>query len=137
MISDEPTTTLRANLINTVMGILYLVTGSKDTSYSSVVTDFGLPYLSISASLNILLTLMIITRLILQARDTRTALGITGIGGLCKAIVTMLIESCTLWAMSSLLTISPWVAGYHDLLAFVPVLAQTQVRASPMFSQVV
>ena len=111
------------------MGILYQVVGSKDTGYSSVVTDFGLPYLSISISLNILLTLMIIIRLILHTRNIRIAMGITGIGGLSKAIVTMLIESCALYTTNSLLVIVSWVTGYNDVVTFVPFLAQTQVRA--------
>ena len=129
MISYEPATILGANFINTVMGILYQVVGSKDTGYSSVVTGFGLPYLSISISLNILLTLIIIIRLILHTRNIRTAMGITGIGGLSKAIVTMLIESCALYTINSLLVIVSWVTGYNDVVTFVPFLAQTQVRA--------
>ena len=112
-------------------GILYQVAESKDASYSSVVTNFGLPYLSISVSLNILLTLMIIIRLILYTRNIRTAMGITGIGGLSKAIITMLIESCALYAINSLLVIVLWVTGYNDVVVFVPFLAQTQVRAFP------
>ena len=41
----------------------------------------------------------------------------------------MLIESCALYAMSSLLVIAPWVAGYHGMIVSVPVLSQTQVRS--------
>ena len=90
----------------------------------------GFPYYSISLSLNILLTLMIVVRLILRARTTRTALGIAGIGGLSKAIVTMLIESCVLYAVSSLLVIGPWGAGNPITSVFLPILDQTQVRTS-------
>ena len=123
------TATFRANAIDAVTGILYQVTRSKDVSYSSVVTDFGFPHLSISVSLNVLLTLMIIVRLILYTRNIRAVMGITGIGGLSKAIVTILIESCALYATSSLLVIVPWVAGYHDVILFLPILSQTQVCA--------
>ena len=57
-------------------------------------------------------------------------MGGTGIGGLCKAIVTMLIESCALYAMNSLFVAVPWVIGYNDVITFVPVLSQTLVRTS-------
>ena len=91
-----------------------------------------LPYLSISLSLNIFLTLMIVIRLIHHARNTRTALGITGIGGLCKAIITMFIESCALYTVSSLLFIGSLGARNHIWVVFAPILIEIQVRA---FSQ--
>ena len=119
----------RANVANTATGIMFQVEAqSKGASYATVVFDFGLPYLSISISLNIFLTLMIVIRLVLHTRNVRIAMGITGIGGLCEAIVTMFIESCALYAISSLLVIVPWVAGYHDMIVFVPILSQAQVR---------
>ena len=65
----------------------------------------ALPYFSISLSLNVLLTLMIVARLVLHTRNIRTSMGIAGIGGLCKVIITMLIESSVIYATSSLLVI--------------------------------
>ena len=65
----------------------------------------GLAYFSVSLSLNVLLILMIVIRLILHTKNTRNALGIAGIGGLCKTVVTMLIESCALYAVGSVLVI--------------------------------
>ena len=106
--------------------ILYLSTKPVDTFPWS-----GLPYFSISLSLNILLTLMIVIRLILHARKAHTALGVTGIGGLCKAIVTMLVESSTLYAVSSLLVLGPLSAGSAVVVTFFPILSETQVRAPP------
>ena len=91
----------------------------------------AIPYISISLSLNVLLTLMIVIRLVLHIRNTRTTLGITGVGGLCKAIVVMLIESCTLYAVNSLLVVVPLGAKNNIWSLFVALLAQTQVRALP------
>ena len=91
----------------------------------------GLAYFSISLSLNVLLTLMIVVRLVLHSRNTRTALGGTGIGGLCKAIVTMLVESCALYAITSLLVLGPWSAQNSIIETFSPILAETQVCAFP------
>ena len=116
------------------MGILLIVheAGGQSDSWGSVILNFGLPYLSISIFLNILLTLMIVVQLILHVRIIRTDMGgPDGICGLYKAIVTMLIESSALYAFSSLLVIVPWLAGEHASVMFLPVLTQTQVRAFP------
>ena len=88
-------------------------------------------YISISVSLNILLTLMIVIRLILHTRNIRNAMGISGIGGLCKAVATMLIESCALYAVNSLLVIIPVAADSDVMNIFFPVLAETQVCTFP------
>jgi len=72
---------------------------------------------------------MIVTRLILHGRNIRVATGSRGgISGLYKVIATMFIESSALHAVSSLLAIGLWVAGNHAANAFLPILAETQVR---------
>ena len=110
------------------MGILFIY---QNTVLTSSIQWSAVPYFSISLSLNVLLTLMIVIRLILHTRNTRTALGITGIGGLCKAVIAMLIESCALYAVSSLLVIGPWSTENPVTNAFFPILSQIQVRVSP------
>ena len=110
------------NVGNVAMGILTLYQASIPVVISDV--WFGYPYFSISIFLNVLLTFMIIIRLIVYTRNARTALGITGIGGLSKIIVIMLIESCALYTMSSSL-----VVGVIDI--FLPILAENQVCAFP------
>ena len=111
--------------------VFQVASRSKNASYDTIVSEFALSYQLISVSLNVLLTLMITIRLIQHTRNIRTTMGGTGIGGLCKAIVTMLIESCALYAMTSLLPVVPWIIGYNDVITFVPVLSQTQVRTFP------
>ena len=91
----------------------------------------ALSYYSISLSLNILLTLMIVIRLVLHARNTHTAMGISGIGGLCNAIITMLIESCAIYAVGSSLVIGSWAARNSVMNLFMGILPETQVRALP------
>jgi len=96
-----------------------------------------LPFISISLSLNILLTLMIVVRLVMYSRSIRTAMGSpAGIGGLYKSIATMLIESSALFAVSSLLVIGTWATNSTAANAFPPVLAMTQVRAFPQQSYI-
>ena len=117
----------RTNADNAAMGITFVYQAADPTSslWSS------LPYFAISFSLNVLLTLMIVIRLILHTRNIRSAMGTTGSGGFYKAVITMFIESCALYAVTSLLIIGLWVPGNHVSEVFLRILGQTQVRASP------
>ena len=126
--------TLNTNGINIAAGIMALISDAGGCGGYRVPTsiDFGLLYLSISVSLNVLLTLMIVTRFILHGRNIRAATGSpAGISGLYKAIATMFIESSALYAVSSMLAIGLWVTGNHAANAFLPILAETQVRTFP------
>ena len=104
---------------------------SFQTKHISYTLWAALPYFSISLSLNILLTLMIVIRLALHTRKTRNALGITGIGGLCKAIITMLVESCALYAVNSLLLIGTMGARNAIWNLSLTIIGEIQVRAFP------
>ena len=116
-----------ANFDDVVMGAMMVYQSAQLTSsYWSAI-----PYFSISISLDLILTLMIVIRLVVYARNTRTAMGITGVGGLCKAIVTMLIESSIIYAVNSLLFIVPWVTKNYADDIFLPILGQAQVRSFP------
>ena len=90
--------------------------------------DFGLPYFTISVSLNVLLTLMITIRLILYSRNIRGDMGARiGVSSLYRTTVTMLIESSALYAVTSLLFIGLYAAHNYVSDIFLPVLAQVQV----------
>lgn len=114
------------------MGIAFIWQNSlHDLSTASV--SFGIPYYSISLSLNVILTSMIVARLILHSKNLQSAMGTTAkTGGLYKAIVTMLVESCALYAITYLLFMAPWSAGSFVGNAFFPILAEVQV-ISPYF----
>ena len=88
-----------------------------------------IPYFSISLPLNILLTLMIVIRLVLHTRNIRTAMGGAGTGGLCKAIVTMFIESCAINAVTSLLALVLFSTKNDAMVISLYILPMTQVRA--------
>lgn len=97
---------------------------------SAGVVRFGTSYLTISFSLNILLTLMIVTRLILHRRNNKAAMGsMDSVGGLYKAIVTIIVESYALYAVTFLLFIIPWAARSYTQYVFLQVLSQIQVIA--------
>ena len=115
----------------------------KPTYYPPILPPFSLPYLSISVSLNVLLTLMIIIRLVLHDRNIRAATGFrAGISGLYKTVSIMLIESCALFTVSSLVVVIASVktySGWEDVYypgtyvvdIFFPILAEIQVRVFP------
>jgi len=115
-----------------VMGIMLVYQTSRPGSevWTSLAVNFGLGYFSLSLSLNILLTLMIVTRLILHTRNIMGAPA-----RVYRAIITMLIESSALYAINSLLFVGPWGAGNHAADIFLPILAQTQVIAPLLIIQ--
>ena len=127
--STQTVVMLKANVDNIAMSILtifYTVIEEWDLSNA----QSTLPYLLISLSLNILLTLMIVVRLFLLDRNIRATTGSPGgISGLYKTVSTMLIESSALFAVSSLLVITPLAAGNLVAKMFYCILVQTQVRA--------
>jgi len=107
-----------------------MVLASKSCGWGNA--NFTLPYLSVSVSLNVLLTLMIVIRLVLHERNIRAALGYsTGTSRLYKTVATMLIESSALYAVSSLLLIGLWAAGNGASGIFLPILSQNQVGLLP------
>lgn len=93
--------------------------------------NFGPIYLGISLSLNVLLTLMIIIRLFLHNKIIREAVGpLSTLGGLTKFVNAILIESCALSAVTSLLYIGSWGAGNYQVVNYIiPIFEACQVRA--------
>ena len=96
-----------------------------------VVADLGLSYFMVSFSLNILLTSMIVTRLVWHRRNIRNAMGTSaGAGQLYGAIITILVESAALYAVSFLLFLVPWAADSWVDKTFWLILFEVQVRAA-------
>lgn len=114
-----------------MVGIIFVYQTSQPDSYgNSLGASTGIPYESISIALNVLLTVMIVIRLVIHGKNIQNAMGSgTGATGLYKAVVTMLVESSALFTVNSLLFIGPWGAGSWVADIFLPILAETQVRA--------
>ena len=106
------------------MGIVYIYQSAVDytTEWSA------LPYYSITLSLNVILTLMVVIRLVLHTRNTRAAMGVTGTGGLYNAVITMLIESCALYVVSLLPAIGSLGAKIPIANFFASIVPEVQVR---------
>jgi len=122
---------LWTNDVGLAMGLILIISQAHglDSYWANILLHSSIPCISISVSLNVLLTLMIVIRLVLHSRNIRAATGSpAGINGVCKAVVTMLIESSALYAVNSLILIALWVADNDAAGAFIPILAETQVR---------
>jgi len=129
--SSQIAVVLKVHIDNIVVGILAICFPiMKDQGLDDAWPT--LPYLSISLSLNVILTLMIVVRLVLHGKNFRAATGSSGgINGLYKTIATMLVESSALFAVSSLLVIGSLAAKSSLSDLFIPILAQTQVCTFP------
>ena len=136
---SKSTATLLANSTDAVTGIIACVAstppiGNRFLPYR--VANFSMAYLLISLLLNVLLTLMIVIRLALHSKNIRNAVGSTvEAGRLCKSIISMLIESCALYAGTFLVCIVSWytrdtAVGYAIWMVFQPILEEIQVRVT-------
>ena len=113
---------------NVAMVIIFVYQVTGPTTIASA----GIPYFSLSLSLNVILTLMIVVRLTLHVRGVRTAIGETGSGGLCKAIVTIFVESYPINAsVTSVLVLGLLGDGNDPMDILLPILPRTRVRAFP------
>ncbi|KAF9464029.1 hypothetical protein BDZ94DRAFT_1308285 [Collybia nuda] len=109
------------------MGVMTLFQSTRPNAnlWFALDINFALPYFSISSALNIILTILIITRLIMHQRrvaDRRSAAQYLD-------IITMFIESSAIYAISSFLFIGTFGAGNSAALIFLPILSQTQIIA--------
>ena len=122
-----------ANLIGTGTGVtcVYKKSQSEDGEYTSLlVKQAPVAYDIICLSLNVLLTLMIVARLALHRRETQNVMGASfKASGLYKSIISMLVESCALYAGSFLVYTVTWGTNGSLAATFQPVLGETQVRA--------
>lgn len=98
----------------------------------TAITRFGAPFLSVTFSLDALLTFMIVAKLILHRKNLRNAMGnmTTNAGELYKVIATILIESFALNAVTFLIYIGLWGAESFIQFPFNQILAQIQVITS-------
>jgi hypothetical protein len=81
------------NITNTAIGIPYIY--GLVNSYSVVLNDLGIAYVSLWISPKVILTLMIVTRIVLHSRNFRRAIGASASdtsSGLYTAAVALLIE---------------------------------------------
>jgi len=111
--------------------IYFQITQPTTRRPSPLAMRFNYPFFTISPSVNIILTLMIVGRLVVHRRNLQSAMGSSArtTSGLYKAVVTILVESCALYAASFILFLVPWGLQHPITNMFFPIVAQTQVIA--------
>ena len=124
------TSTFLANVTDTATGVLVTIqTIHPDIVFDSTIR-FVLVYYPLSLSLTTLLTLMIILRLVLHARNIRNALGSrANTSGLYKTIIATLVESYALYTITFIVVMVLIYLRDPVRSFFAPILAGTQVSA--------
>ena len=129
----KPMLVFSADVTYTAMGVvlIYFQASRPDcTTWRPSTADVGTAYFSISLSLNVILTLMIVGRLLRHSRLIRDAMGpLVRPSGLYNALVSILVESCALYAITFILFIGAWSTSNPAQFIFFPILANIQVRA--------
>lgn len=135
-VSTVLTETSLANVIDVATGIAWFYETLQPElleHWTFVGARVATAYFSVSLSLNILLTLIIIARL-LPHNGVRSTMGAShGVGAFYRSIVTILVESCALYAISLLLYLGPHIAKDSISNAFYPILVEVEVRVVLLF----
>lgn len=97
-------------------------------AWNTIVGRFEVPYYLITLSLNVFLTFMIAARLVRHGRKIRNAIDTSRGHGFYKTVVTMLVESCVLYAVASILNIGPVSAESDVQGIFAQLFVNVQVR---------
>lgn len=110
------------------MGIMVLFEIQLPASnlWTALSAQFVLAYFTLSLSLNILLTLLIVLRLLIHRHRAREYLGATHATNY-TSIVAMLVESSALYTAFSLIFIVSYVRKSAVQNLFLPVLGEIQV----------
>lgn len=120
------------------MGTLFIYEEWRTVNHPNrtSVPNFGGSFYLISLPFNIILTLMIVVRLAMHDRSFRKITETRATAGrLYKAVITILIESCALHAVSFLLCVIPWSTGSSVTTLFYTSFTGMQVCTAFSFSR--
>lgn len=119
------------------MSILTLYQASRPEAslWTHTTVQFTLPYFTISISLNIILTLLLVGRLLHMSHKARTSLGKQH-AATYISVAAMLIESAAPYAIVGLIFIISYARNSYVQNLVLPVLSQIMVRAPPAMSGV-
>ncbi|KAI0667416.1 hypothetical protein C8Q78DRAFT_378708 [Trametes maxima] len=112
-------------LASTAMSIMVVIQSSRPngTLWSSSTVQFTLPYFVFSISLNLMLTLLLVGRLLYMSHRTKKALGAEH-GAAYISIAAMLVESATPFAVTSVIFIITYAQNSNVQNLILPVLGQ-------------
>ena len=124
------------------MGIITAYANFQGDGYLNIVPL----YPAVIFSLNVLLTLMIVGRLVSCNQEVRAAMGISSrdhmgtssrAGELYKAFATIFVESCAPYAIILLLYLISYGLGSPSVVIFYPIFIEAQVRVALRFPDAV
>ncbi|EJD06440.1 uncharacterized protein FOMMEDRAFT_102223 [Fomitiporia mediterranea MF3/22] len=110
--------------------LLFQLTQPNANLWTKTTVNFGIPYWSISASLNILVTSLIVGKLFLIRRRTRAVLS-THHSRTYTSVAAMLVESAALYSITALIFIVTYARNSNVQNLVLPVLGQVQA-VSPL-----
>ncbi|KAJ7459650.1 hypothetical protein B0H11DRAFT_1737062 [Mycena galericulata] len=118
--------------LGAIGNILVLFQSSRpDASlWTHTTVNFGVPYYALSTVLNVLITLMITTRLLMRRRELRNVLGSEQAMSVpYTSIAAMLVESSLLYTITSILFLVPYGLNSDVSNIFIPILIEVQLVA--------
>ncbi|KAH8103707.1 hypothetical protein DFH11DRAFT_1734629 [Phellopilus nigrolimitatus] len=112
------------------MGIILLfqLTQPFANLWSTTAVNFGIPYWSLSAGLNVLVTALIVARLFLIRARTRAVLS-THHARTYTGVAAMLVESAALYSAAALVFVVAYARGSNVQNLVLPLLGQVQAVA--------
>ncbi|KAJ7217070.1 hypothetical protein GGX14DRAFT_300684, partial [Mycena pura] len=114
------------------MGVMILFQSSRPNAnlWTKTTVNFGIPYYALAAALNVVITIMITTRLLLYRRSLRNTLGeAQAMSVPFASIASMLVESSLLYAVTSILFLVPYGLKSDVSNIFIPILIEVQILA--------
>ncbi|KIJ44347.1 hypothetical protein M422DRAFT_30489 [Sphaerobolus stellatus SS14] len=117
-------------LATTVFGVLFVIQAALPLSSltSNSTLQFSLPYFAMSMSLNILLTLLLVSRLLYMRHKMTAALGKQH-AQTYGTVATMLLESAAPYALISFIFIILYGIGNVAAILLIPLLVQAECIA--------
>lgn len=118
---------LTIRILHSGMGVLLLfqLTQPFANLWTKTTLNFGIPYWSISAGLNILVTSLIVARLFAIRRRTKAVLSASH-SKTYTSIAAMLVESAALYSVTALIFIVTYARNSNVQNLILPLLGQVQ-----------
>ena len=115
-----------------VLSVLTLVQSALPGAnlWTHITFSFAVPYWSLSISINILLTLLIVIRLVTIRNRLRAALGVQH-AQTYTSLIAVIVESASIYSTLGLIYIVAFARNWNVQNLILPVLGQVMVRIVP------
>lgn len=112
------------------MSIMVIFQSSRPNAslWTSTTVQFSLPYFAISIALNVMLTLLLVSRLLYMSHQAKKTIGMEH-GDAYISVASMLIQSATQYAITGLVFIITYARNSNVQNLILPVLSQIMVRS--------